>query len=143
MQKGDWLGVVIVVVLLGGVAAFLAWAPDAPISVYAPVEVTGSSVTVGAQAGEESVRVSAEVKRNSFVTVHKAIGDAPGPIVGASALLTPGTHAPLTIELNEPLVPLDAYFILMFLDDGDGVYESGIDLPIMSEGQVIKEKLSL
>jgi hypothetical protein len=31
----------------------------------------------------------------------------------------------------------------MFVDDGDSVYEAGIDLPVMSEGQVVKQKLEL
>jgi hypothetical protein len=143
MLKSDWIGVVTVGVILLGLAGLLFLAPEAPTSIYAPVEVTGSSVASGAQAGEQSIRVSAEVKQNGFVTVHRAVGEAPGPIIGASALLVPGTYASLTLEVSEALSPLENYFILLFLDDGDGIYEPGVDLPVMSNGQVIKEKLSL
>ena len=143
MQKGDWLGLLTVIAILVGIGLFFAYAPEAKPDVYAPVEVTGSSVTVGAQTGEQSVRVTAEVKQPSFITVHQALGEAPGPVIGVSGLLAPGSYAPLSIALPVPIVPTNDYFILMFLDDGDGVFEAGVDLPIMSDGQVIKVKLSL
>lgn len=144
MQKGDWFGLAIVITLLVGIGIFFAYAPKAPRDGYVPVEVTGSSVSVVATPEEgRAVQVSAEIKKPGFVTIHEAIGDAPGPIIGHSPLLTVGSHSNLTIETTEPLFPPYEYFVLLFVDDGDSVYEAGIDLPVMSEGQVIKQKLSL
>ena len=143
MQKGDWLGVIIVVAILAGGAGFLALAPKVPKVVYAPVEVTGSAVTVDGELGERSVTMSAELKRDGFVTIHQAIGEAPGPVIGQSGLLAAGSYSGLMIEATEPLLSSSGYFILLFVDDGDGVYESGIDLPVMSDGKVIKVKISL
>jgi hypothetical protein len=143
MQKGDVFGVVIVVALLVGVGAFFAYAPKATRDVYAPVEVTGSAVTLGTQVDDRSVVVSAELKQAGFVTVHQAFGDAPGPVVGHSPLLAVGSHPEISIETTEPLRPGAGYFVLMFVDDGDSVYEAGTDLPVMSDGQVVKQKLEL
>ena len=153
MQKGDWIGVVIVGAILAGIGLFFAFAPKAPEVAYAPVEVTGSSVAVttpsatdsseGVAGGGTEVRLSAEIKRPGFVTIHQAIGEAPGPVVGQSALLSPGNHADLIIKTTEPMLSQGGYFALLFVDDGDGVSESGVDLPVMSNGQVIKVKLSL
>lgn len=151
MQKGDWLGVLIVVAILAGIAVFLVLAPTAPEVIYAPVEVTGSSVTIplatdsleGGAGGEREVRLSAEIKRPGFLTVHQAIGEAPGPVVGQSALLSPGSHPDLIIKTTEPMLSQGGYFALLFVDDGDGTYEPGIDLPVMSEGKIIKVKIGL
>ena len=143
MQKGDVFGVVIVVALLVGVGAFFAYAPKASRVVYAPTEIAGSSLTLLTQTEERSVLVAAEVKQVGFVTVHQAIGDAPGPVIGQSPLLAVGSHPELSLETTEPLRPPNDYFVLLFVDDGDGVFEAGIDLPVMSEGQVVKQRLSL
>lgn len=142
MQNGDWIGVLIVVMILAGIGLFLSLAPEVPKVVYGPVEVTGSSITVD-QSSERSVTVAAELKRAGFVTLHQAIGEAPGPIVGQSPLLAPGSYAELKIDTLEPLSPTGEYFVLLFVDDGDGVYEPGVDLPVMSDGKVIKQKFSL
>lgn len=143
MQKGDYIGLVIVVTILIGIGLFFAYAPKAPVIVYAPVEVTGSSVVIGAETNERSVQVSAEIKQPGFVTVHEAIGEAPGPVIGQSPLLTVGSHSNLIVDTTVGLQPTYDYFVLLFVDDGDGVYESGIDLPVMSDGQVIKQKVTL
>ncbi|HRH32064.1 MAG TPA: hypothetical protein PLK06_01940 [bacterium] len=144
LQKGDWLGVAIVIVLLVGIGAFIAFAPKTEVRVYAPVEVTGSAVVLGEVVVDAtSVPVTAEVKQAGFVTVHRAIGEAPGPLIGQSPLLSVGTHADLLVPTTEPISPPGEYFVLLFADDGDGVYESGVDLPVMSDGKVIKEKISL
>lgn len=143
MQKGDIVGVVIVGAVLVSIAVFLGLAPKAPVFVYAPIEVTGSSVFEVMRIGEVSVQVSAAIKQAGFVTLHQAIGDAPGPIIGQSLLLQPGDYTSLVLEATQPLTPDNDYYVLVFADDGDGVYEAGVDLPVMSDGQVIKQKLPL
>jgi hypothetical protein len=144
MQKGDFLGLAIVVVLLVGIALFFAYAPKAPpADIYAPVELTGSSITLGGKTGEQAITLSAEVKEPGFVSVHQAFGEAPGPVVGHSPLLTAGTHTDFTVETTEPLFPPNEYFLLLIKDDGDGIYEAGIDLPVMSGGEVVKQRLTL
>lgn len=144
LQKGDWLGVAIVIALLVGIGAFIAFAPKTEVRVYAPVEVTGSAVTLGeVMADATTVPVTAEIKQEGFVTVHRAIGEAPGPLIGRSPLLSIGSHPDLLVPTTEPISPPGEFFVLLFVDDGDGIYEPGVDLPVMSNGTVIKEKISL
>ena len=143
MQKGDLAGLVIVVAMLVGIALFFVLAKQAPKVIYAPTEIAGSEVTVGELASANSVKITAEIKQAGFVAIHQAIGEAPGPIVGQSELLAAGSYVDFVIEATESLEPPAEHFILLFVDDGDGVFESGIDLPVMSDGQVIKRKLNL
>lgn len=137
------MGVIIVAVLLIGIGLFLALAPEATKVVYAPVEITGSAITHVTGIAPESVDVTVDIKQPGFIGVHQAIGDAPGPIIGQSALLAIGSNLYVTIRTIEPIQPTGEYFALMFVDDGDGVFEAGIDLPVMSNGQVVKLKFSL
>lgn len=143
MQKGDLIGLVTVVVILAGIGLLFAMAPKALEVAYAPVEIPGSSLTVGDQLDEQSVTVSAELKQVGFIAVHRAVGEAPGPIIGYTPLLAVGSHPNLSIDTTAPLMPQSEYFVLLFTDDGDGVYEPGVDLPVMSDGQVVKQKFSL
>lgn len=143
MQKGDWIGLVIVGGMLTAIGLFLLLAKQVPQVTYAPVEITGTSVSATAVAGEPTVHLSAEVKQPSFIAIHQALGDAPGPVIGHSPLIAVGTHENLTVETTEALQTGTDYFVLMFADDGDGVFEAGVDLPIMSGGQVVKQRLSL
>jgi hypothetical protein len=143
MQKGDLIGLISVGVILAGIGLFFALAPEAEEIIYAPVEITGSSLGGQAVAGKSKVIATAELKQAGFVTVHEAMGDAPGPLIGQSPLLAAGSYEGIEVETTGPLSPPQEYFILLFVDDGDSVYEPRIDLPVMSDGQVVKQKLSL
>lgn len=145
MQQRDILGLGIMLALLAGLGLFFAYAPKTSTNqnTFLPVEITGSSVTVGTQTGEQALRVSAEIVQPGFVTVHQALGQAPGPVVGQSPLLSVGRHLNLVVTTTELLLPGSQYFVLLFVDDGDGIYQTGVDLPVMSDGQVIKQTFSL
>ncbi len=145
MQQRDILGLGIMLALLAGLGLFFAYAPKTSTNqnTFLPVEITGSSVTVGTQTGEHALRVSAEIVQPGFVTVHQALGQAPGPVVGQSPLLSVGRHLNLVVTTTELLLPGSQYFVLLFVDDGDGIYQTGVDLPVMSDGQVIKQTFSL
>lgn len=143
MQKGDVAGLVIVGGVIIALGLFFAFAKDASRITYKPVEITGSSILALPPKSPEKVLVGTEVKQNGFVTVHMSHGGAPGPIVGVSHLLTPGSYPNLEIVLDEPINDIDSYIVLLMVDDGDGVYEAGIDLPVMSEGTIVKQTIPL
>jgi hypothetical protein len=143
MHKGDIPGAVIIVGLIIGIVVFFTFASQTPVRVYAPVEIPGNSLLVSQSADGDVMTVTAILKQASFVTVHQAIGDAPGPLIGQSDLLQPGTYTDVTLKMFGTLLPASDYYFLVFVDDGNGVYDPGIDLPVMSDGQVIKQKLSL
>lgn len=141
MQKGDVTGLVIVGILLAGIGMFFAFAKPAPEVAYVPVEITGTSVTLG-EVMDTTVVVAGEIRQPGFITLHQAIGEAPGPIVAVSPLLAVGIYDRLELEATEELLSAGGYYVLVFVDNGDGVYEPGVDLPVMSNGEVIKIKVN-
>lgn len=135
----DALPLVIPFVIVGGLVLLLTKAPAAPELAYIPVEYTGSQViTEGQPAGAQAIISSVTAKTASFITVHESLSGAPAQIIGNSALLPVGEYTNIAIPLTQDTLPGYRYIVLMMADDGDGVYEPGIDLPVMSEGQVIK-----
>ncbi len=142
MKRTDLLPLIALILFIGGIGFFML-APKKPKVDYVPVEVPGSSVTLAPQQEpDNTVEVKATVIEPSFITVHGAMGAAPTAPFGESAYLAPGTYDDLVIHLDTPMSVFETYYVLMFLDDGNRVYERGIDLPIMVNGQVIKEKLT-
>ncbi len=143
IEARDKLGVGIVLVILVIIGAIVFLRPKPEVFVYAPVEITGSTLTADDQPSDDSVQVDAEVKQAGFVTVHEAMGDAPGPVVGQSALLQPGSYPDLAVNMSGSLTTPGGYFVLLFTDDGDGIYEPGVDLPVKSNGTVVKVHVGL
>lgn len=145
MKRNDLVGLLMLTVFLGGVLALAVLAPQSEPKVYGPVEVPGSALAIlpNQEAGASEIQVNATLGEPGFVTVHQAVGEAPADVLGVSAFLFAGEHSDLSVPLITTTEAATRYFVLMFVDDGDGVYESGVDLPVKVDGVVIKEKLEL
>ena len=144
MRLNDVLGLLAGIVVLGGLGAYFLWSPEGTRVEYVPTEVTGSQVTEIQVADDgRSVLIDANIEQAGFLTINAALGEAPGPALASSELLEPGEYDGVQVEVEPSLDASGEYFVLMFVDDGDGVYEPRIDLPVMSDGQVIKEPFSL
>lgn len=139
MKKGDIQGFVI----LGGLALFFValflLAPKAsqqPLT-YVPVDREGTTLVVDdASADLAHVDATVTVTKPSFVTIHTDMGGAPGAPLGSSALIQPGENQ--VVSAAATLEPEVRYYVLIMEDDGDGVYEAGIDVPVRSGGQTVK-----
>ncbi len=136
MKKGDITGLAFLFLMLGGLAAFFMFAPDAPEVSFAPLEVSGSSLTIEEAQGS-MVQIDASIQKEGFITIHEAMGVAPGKIIGVSDLLKPDAYTNYVVS-SEHLESGVNYFALLIVDDGDGVYEPGIDRPVMVNGEVVK-----
>lgn len=141
MQKGDLLGLV----FLGGgmvlLAAFFLFANDAPELAYAPIDIPGSAMSVAeGQSSLTSVDVHVTLVKPGFVTLHRAISEAPGPIIGTSALLDAGEQT-ITIALEEPMTPGFAYIALLHVDNGDGTFAANDDMPVAVDGSVLRSDM--
>lgn len=137
MKKGDIFGLVSLVVMLGGLAALFAFAPERSEVVFAPIEVKGSALVL-VEAGEPGVVVDAVLGKSGFITLHSMIGNAPSTILASSDFLEEGIHSALTLSVSGGLALGEGYVMLMVADDGDGVYEPGVDRPVMVNGEVIR-----
>ncbi|MEK9157538.1 MAG: hypothetical protein AAB448_05430 [Patescibacteria group bacterium] len=142
MKKSDVLGLVSLIVVLGGVAALFAFAPERLEVAFQPIEVEGSALVL-IEAGELGVVVDAVLGKPGFITLHDTIGDAPSTILASSDLLDEGIHSAITLAVSGGLDPLLNYVMLMVADDGDGVYEPGVDRPVMVNGEVIRVPVEL
>ncbi|MEK7459150.1 MAG: hypothetical protein AAB663_01950 [Patescibacteria group bacterium] len=141
MSKGDILvaGVVVVfVALLGYVFFFADSAPSGVADLgYAPVDVPGAQMLEAYAASNEAMNVVVDIPVESWVTVHAAIGSAPGPIIGQSGYMESGGR--MTSMRIEPLMVTGVtYIVLVHKDDGDGSFDINKDLPIMADGTVLR-----
>jgi len=138
LQKGDVIGLAMVLAVLGFIALFFLFAPKAPEVVYAPKEVVGSSLEVMSST-LASTTFTVVAPEAAFVTVHEAVGMAPGPVLGVSELLTASPEPRvILLDLGETSWPPTKLIALLFTDDGDGIFEAGIDLPISVDGVVVR-----
>lgn len=137
MKKGDLLGLISLVIMLGGAAALFVFAPERSEIAFQPVEVAGSALVL-VDTQDAGVVVDAVLGTPGFITLHETIGDAPSTIVVSSPLLETGIHSALTLQPAGGLSPDMGYVMLMAADDGDGVYEPGVDRPVMVNGEVIR-----
>lgn len=142
MKKGDIFGLFSLLVILGGVAALFVFAPQQSEVAFKPIEVEGSALVL-IEVGEPGVVVDAVLGQPGFLTLHNTIGDAPSTILVSSQLLDEGIHSALPLAVPGGIDPLLNYVMLMVADDGDGVYEPGVDRPVMVNGEVIRVPVEL
>lgn len=84
----------------------------------------------GQTAGSGAINITlAALAQSGYVIIHKEENGQPGTIIGASALLTAGSHENVEIAPNFPLVAGEAYYAMIHFDDSDGFYLVDNDLP--------------
>lgn len=126
-------------IILAGLAYLFFAAEQQPSNElgYVPVEVPGAQMLEAYAASSEAMNVIVDIPVGTFVTVHTAVGQAPGPIIGNSGYLDPGkVMASMRIE---PLMTSGAtYIVIVHKDNGDAKYVTADDLPIMVDGVVLR-----
>ncbi|EKD47075.1 MAG: hypothetical protein ACD_66C00236G0001 [uncultured bacterium] len=136
-MKNDILGVIIIVILLAGFGLFLAYSPQAEPA-FGPVELSGGSIMVEDQVSEEEIFLAVELVEPGFVSVHEAMGDAPGAMVAASELLPAGSYDRLLLTPVAPLMPGQIYITILHMDDGDGLFDLKLDKAVSVDGAVVR-----
>jgi multidrug efflux pump subunit AcrA (membrane-fusion protein) len=133
MKKLLW--VIIIVLALWGL---YAWNKDSKKSTggetaTATVETEEADyvLVVGDQkAGKEVLVSSATLVAPGYVAVHRSVNEAPGKIIGTSALLQSGKIDNLAVALTEAVKAGDKLFVMVHADNGDGTADlSGVDVP--------------
>lgn len=137
MKRDVLLGTLIFAAILGfGLYMFL-FDPAVEVS-YRPVDIEGAELIIPNQIGTrdvEVVRVNLPVP--GFVSIHESLSGAPAAPVGSSPLLE-GLHENVIFDLEGELNLQLGNVALLLADDGDGIYEPGVDLPISVDGEVIR-----
>ena len=139
IKTKDILPALVPLCIVGLLLYFMVLASKASELAYAPVEYTGSELVVRGQPSGNQVFVGPIVtKTTSFVTVHESLSGAPAQIIGVSAPLPPGEYDSIRIPLEHETLPGYRYIILLMADNGNGVFDAGVDEPVMSDGVVLK-----
>ena len=105
----------------------------------APAEIVAEDQ---GSAGTSIVVARVDLPSAGFVAVHADEGGSPGPVIGVSDLLPPGTTNEVTVQLDEPLASDAVVHPMVHIDTNDnGVYEfgtvSGVDGPgLTADGDV-------
>lgn len=137
MKTANIITVLGVVALIGGIGAFIAFSEPAPEIDGTQVEVEGAVLLEAYVPSLEAINAVIDVPVMSFVTVHESLGGAPGPIIAQSGLMEPGKR--MTSMAARPLLtPGAEYIVLVHKDNGDSVYSPDTDLPITSDGDVLR-----
>lgn len=72
------------------------------------------------------------LEKPGFVAVHEDVNEAPGEILGASALIAPGeTKTPLSLTLSRSTLDGETIYVMLHFDDGDGIFDVTEDKPII------------
>ena len=137
MKKDDIFGGVILLIVITVIGLFLYFAKPAPELAYAPVEIAGSLIAAMAP-GDGEVDITATLVKPGFVTIHKSIGGAPGPIIGSTGLIAAGQNSSVTILTSELMEVGLTYVALLHVDNGDGKFVISQDMPVTSGGESVR-----
>ncbi len=140
MTKGDGLvagAIVVLLAALGYVFFFANTAPSGGDLGYVPVDVPGAQMLESYAASTEAMNVTVDIPVGSWVTVHAAIGEAPGPIIGQSGFI-PAGRMMTSMKISPLMTSGTTYIVLVHKDDGDGLFDINKDLPISVDGNVMR-----
>ncbi len=133
----QYSGLLITIVIVLSIGAFLFFAPEKSLP-YAPVNAGGGSITVQDQTAGDIVQLSSDLAAPGFITIHEAMGEAPGRILGISDYLETGSYGGVNIFLTEPMIPGLTYITLLHADDGDQIFDVDYDMPVVVNGEVVR-----
>lgn len=106
------------------------------ISMSPKVVVTPAPTTI---ASKEELIVTAHTPANTavvdkvtlqtsgFVVIHEEKDGQPGEIIGASTLLTPGTHENVIVQLKRKTLAREKLVAMVHKDNGDGIFDGATD----------------
>lgn len=137
MKKDDIFGGVILLIVIAAIGSFLYFAKSAPELSYGPVEVAGSKIAAAAP-GDGEVDITATLIKPGFITIHKSMGGAPGPIIGSSGLIAVGENTLVTILTSELMETGLTYVALLHVDNGDEKLVISQDMPVTSSGASVR-----
>lgn len=137
MKKDDIVGGVILLIVIVVIASFFMFARPAQELSYAPVEIAGSSIAATAP-GDGEVDITVTLVKPGFVTIHKSIGGAPGPIIGSTGLINAGENFSVSILTSEAMEVGLTYIALLHVDNEDGKLIISQDMPVTSNGVSVR-----
>lgn len=101
----------------------------------APVVYTGRGHidAIDQKIAGKVVILSAALKENGYMVIHKEEKGKPGKIIGVSKLLAPGLYSNVSINISEAIASGDGVVAMLHQDDGDGVFSVEKDTPMKGD----------
>ncbi|MEK7281070.1 MAG: hypothetical protein AAB037_01800, partial [Chloroflexota bacterium] len=95
--------------------------------------IGANAIYVAEQAPSPTLAVVVvRLEKPGFVVVHEDAAGAPGAILGRSAVLPAGeTNNPASIPLSRPTRDGETLYAMLYLDDGDGIFDATKDKPAL------------
>lgn len=95
--------------------------------------IGANAIYVADQAPSRTIAVTVvRLFRSGFIVVHEESASVPGGILGSSGALPAGeTNNPAPISLSRPTQDGETLYIMLHLDDGDGVFDVVKDKPAL------------
>jgi hypothetical protein len=138
MKRDVVFGIAVFVIIMAFGLYLLAFEPAAEVG-YRPLEVEEAELIIPNQLGLNAVEVErASIPVPGFISIHESLSGAPAAPIASSQLLAPGVYEDIIIDIESGLNPQLGNVALLLADDGDGVYEPGIDLPLSVSGEVVR-----
>jgi len=133
--------------LVGIVLGVIIWAPADLPQKKAPglSVVSGEEENVKFSEAVESVdQVAANtalvpyvrISTTSWVAIRENNGDLMGRILGAQKL-EEGVHDNVVVDLLRPMSPHTMYAVVLYADNGDGVFDHRVDTLVLHNGEPV------
>ncbi len=86
-----------------------------------------------ATAGEEFLTANATIQSPGYVIIYDNNEGTPGEVIGQSEYLSAGESGDIMVDVNKVLDEDEYIYAMLYSDDGDQVFDSVNDAPIMSK----------
>ena len=138
-NKGIIFFILIILVIIAGFLLFNAFLKENVIEQEVQKEIvtdkeTTQSLVVPEQAGGNEIFIERAVLSNAgYVVIHREKDGDPGEIIGVSEFLPEGTRENFLMSIDEEAVEGDTLFAMIHIDDGDGVFDENLDIPLVDD----------
>ncbi|MEX1022675.1 MAG: hypothetical protein WD058_05965 [Dehalococcoidia bacterium] len=113
--------------LFGG-AVLAAWGAAA-VALAAAIDVPAEATF---EAGAESVAVaSVTLDAPGYVVIHEGASTAPGAVLGASTLMTPGAYGDVEVALDREIEDGEVLWAVLYTENNlNSTFDAGIDMSV-------------
>lgn len=136
-MSNRFLPVLLLSALLG------ACATSTETATPAATPTAAASLTLTDQPSGAAVVISSfTLDKPGYVVIHKDGGGAPGPVIGVSEVIAPGTYTDYQVAIDASQAGT-AVFPMLHYDNGNGAYEfPGPDVPVKVGDKVLVGKVT-
>ncbi len=145
-NKGIIFFIAIILFIIAGFLLFNSFLKENVIEEVQEELITGGEATlpliVPEQAGGSEIFIESAVLPNAgYVVIHREKDGKLGEIIGVSEFLSAGIKGNFLMSIDEEVVEGDTLFAMIHTDDGDGIFDGSLDVPLVEDkGDIVLVK---